>query len=182
MLLSGKDVSFCYSSQPAATVSPSRQKVSQLQAPWDCDIHRYPDLMALVCRVESDMLLSSHVVGAFCGDECRGIGVQIGDLVFLIVHGTLGSGERIGFRLYDVETDEEQPLAETLTLDVNCLGTPRQPLSLHLDGITNVPQVDVAGDAFDVYTLTGLKVRSQVTTLKGLPHGTYVVRGKVVIL
>lgn len=36
--------------------------------------------------------------------------------------------------------------------------------------------------AFDVYGLTGLKVRSQVTSLEGLPRGIYIVGGRKVIV
>ena len=48
------------------------------------------------------------------------------------------------------------------------------------DGISTVsPEADVP---FDVYTLTGNKVRSQVTTLKGLPRGVYVVNGRKMVV
>jgi hypothetical protein len=39
-----------------------------------------------------------------------------------------------------------------------------------------------SGRPFDVYDLTGRKVRHQVTTLKGLPSGAYIVNGKKVFI
>ena len=39
-----------------------------------------------------------------------------------------------------------------------------------------------ADGAFDVYDTKGRKVRHQVTTLKGLPKGVYIVRGKKVMI
>ena len=44
-------------------------------------------------------------------------------------------------------------------------------------GISNVTD----GRPFDVYTVTGRKVCHQVTTLKGLPKGVYIVNGKKVV-
>lgn len=43
---------------------------------------------------------------------------------------------------------------------------------------------DILGDAviFNVYTVSGIKVRSGVTTLQGLPAGIYVVNGKKVLV
>ena len=52
-----------------------------------------------------------------------------------------------------------------------------------IDGtLTIVPQVGIddvttANRPYDVYTITGRKVRHQVTTLKGLPSGVYIVNG-----
>lgn len=37
-------------------------------------------------------------------------------------------------------------------------------------------------NVFDVYNLSGVKIRSQVTTLNGLPKGIYIVNGKKVIV
>ncbi len=39
-----------------------------------------------------------------------------------------------------------------------------------------------ANGAFDVYDVRGRKIRHQVTTLKGLPKGVYIVRGKKVMI
>lgn len=48
------------------------------------------------------------------------------------------------------------------------------------DGISTVsPEADIP---FDVYTLTGNKVRTNTTTLKGLPRGVYVVNGRKVVV
>ena len=40
----------------------------------------------------------------------------------------------------------------------------------------------IVGDCkpFDVYTVNGIKVRHQVTTLEGLPKGLYIINGKKV--
>lgn len=47
-------------------------------------------------------------------------------------------------------------------------------------GIKDV--TDNAGKTFDVYNITGIKVRSNATTLNGLPKGIYIVNGEKVIV
>ena len=54
-------------------------------------------------------------------------------------------------------------------------------LQLRLDGIeTSISGVQTGqdGQAFDIYTLSGIKVRSQATTTDGLPKGIYLINGK----
>ena len=45
--------------------------------------------------------------------------------------------------------------------------------------IKGIEQTD--GEPFDVFTLSGQKVKSKATSLDGLPHGIYIVKGKKVI-
>ena len=46
-------------------------------------------------------------------------------------------------------------------------------------GIQGVVQTD--GEPFDVFNLSGQKVKSNATSLEGLPRGIYIVKGKKVI-
>ena len=46
-------------------------------------------------------------------------------------------------------------------------------------GINDIEQTD--GEPFDVYNLSGRKVRSKVTSLDGLPRGIYIINGKKVV-
>ena len=47
---------------------------------------------------------------------------------------------------------------------------------------TGVETAVGSGRPFDVYTVTGRKVRSQATSLKGLKKGVYIVEGKKVVV
>ena len=60
-------------------------------------------------------------------------------------------------------------------------GSEVNSLRLRLDGIeTNISGVQTGqdGQAFDIYTLSGIKVRSQAATTDGLPKGIYLINGK----
>ena len=49
-------------------------------------------------------------------------------------------------------------------------------------GSTGIHSIVVSnGEAFDVFTLSGLKVKSKTTSLDGLPKGIYIINGKKVI-
>ena len=57
----------------------------------------------------------------------------------------------------------------------------------YVNGKLTVTKVNAIADLMferpvDVYTMTGRKVRSQVTTLQGLPHGIYIVNGRKVVV
>ncbi len=58
----------------------------------------------------------------------------------------------------------------------------------YVDGVltvmetTSIDELLASGRPFDVYTTTGIKVRSQVTTLKNLSRGIYIVEGKKIII
>ena len=52
------------------------------------------------------------------------------------------------------------------------------------DEVTGIDDMDVEAtvvDPFDVYDISGRKVRHQVTSLDGLPNGVYIVNGKKVL-
>lgn len=60
-------------------------------------------------------------------------------------------------------------------------GSEVNSLHLRLDGIeTSISGVQTGqdGQAFDIYTLSGIKVRSQAATTDGLPKGIYLINGK----
>ena len=57
-------------------------------------------------------------------------------------------------------------------------------LALDLEGVTAIGSVETEGaeDAFDVYTVSGVKVRTGATNLDGLQRGLYIVNGKKVLV
>ena len=57
-------------------------------------------------------------------------------------------------------------------------------LALDLDGVTAIGSVETEGaeDTFDVYSISGVKVRTGATNLDGLQRGLYIVNGKKVLV
>ena len=79
-------------------------------------------------------------------------------------------------------TSEVTGLSTTCTVTVTGSSTTRS-LEGDDDETTGVKAIDEAPDTapFDVYDLSGRKVRHQVTSLNGLPKGIYIVNGKKVL-
>lgn len=74
------------------------------------NIHAYPNVMTMVAIVKADddsqIINGQYYVGAFCGDECRGVGVTIPqedgrELLFMNIHGE--GDEELTFRLINSE-------------------------------------------------------------------------------
>jgi len=99
-----REQDFCWQSlSPLKTHNRRYAPTAQSEdGAWETDIHAYPDVMTLVANVQADEQVSldgRYYVGAFCGEECRGVGVLDGDLLFMNIHGE--KADRITFRLLD---------------------------------------------------------------------------------
>jgi hypothetical protein len=95
------------------------------------DIHAYPDVMTLVANVQADeqvSLAGRYYVGAFCGDECRGVGVLDDDLLFMNIHGA--GADQLVFRLLDDQGEVYETANKTVFSPQRQLGTIRQPYPL----------------------------------------------------
>ena len=102
------------------------QVSSDQQSPWQYDVYRYPDNMTIVAQVAD--VEEQVTVGAFCGDECRGIGRWVNDKLFIGVQGSASSDEVISFRCYDSTTDNIVPVAETILFDGDSHGSLAAPI------------------------------------------------------
>lgn len=75
---------------------------------WTVDeTGKYPASMTAVLQVPNDLkpyTQTADKMGAFVGDECRGLGqlVQVGDqkVFFLLIHGTTSEQSQLSFRYW----------------------------------------------------------------------------------
>ena len=131
-----------YTSQPQQfcwqSLSPQRshsrhyaQAVQAEDGAWQTDIHAYPDVMTMVASVEADEQISldgPYYVGAFCGDNCRGVGVLDGELLYMNIHAE--ETEHIVFRLLDSEGEVYNSLPSVKFQPCKQLGTVQNPFPL----------------------------------------------------
>jgi hypothetical protein len=156
--------------------------------PWQYDIYTYPDVTPVIARLESDGVLTStadYMVGAFCGDECRGVGCLVDGLLFISVYASAAEMSLINFRAFDNMTEQEIAIDGYLVADGQLHGSINEPLILH--AISGTPSSTASltagqGGTFDVYSLTGILVRRNATSLKGLKPGVYIINGQKVRL
>ena len=159
MYYSKKDVVLAYSLATETTAGSRRSEQDmQEELPWEYDAHACPDVMTMVAvmaETEQVAAAQSVVIGAFVGEECRGVGRWVGDKLFITVHGTLDKDEVVGFRAFDVQSGELLPIKEVFNFDGQCLGSLSTPVVLHIsNAATSIEQLKRASTA-DVYGLNG---------------------------
>lgn len=201
MYLSAGDKEFAYNTRPAADDAVARnliRKSCRLGQPVES--RRYPSVMPVISRVQRDGMSvpsDEYEIMAFCGDECRGVGVVVDGWVMISVFGN--PGDEISFRLYSEIAQEESRMTQTVAFTENPVGSLRTPYifdlsSTSVDGIDdrsyrvevengNVILCDNDGSVInaEIYDIAGKKVSSSVVSgeakvsLATLVPGVYIV-------
>lgn len=170
-----------YTSRPSTlSYSPSRVRMivnepmylAEASSPWHCDETQYADNTTMIASLKddgSDVMEGVYTVGAFCGNECRGVGEYVDGKLFLTIHGN--SNDAITFKAIENATGKEREIIENLSFDETPLGSMGSPNILNLDtnsGIDNVysydlniypnPVRDIMFIEGDITDVTGIKV------------------------
>lgn len=144
MYYSGEDKTFHYSTAQATVLRNTIVNMDTENNVWNYDPYKYPDNMGMIAVVyNEDMKMEPGIysVGAFAGDECRGVGVYVDGYLFMTVYGGT-KGESISFKALENATGEELAVKETVRFGEETIGTLSQPFVLH---VTNSSSVDVEG-------------------------------------
>lgn len=154
MYYSNSDKEFTYSLVPATEEPVPAAAPVMTAGSWVVDNHRYPSVMPVTaCLVEADDSVAGagdYAVAAFCGDECRGVGVHVDGAVMINVHGNIG--DLITFRY--IAPDSREMLSPTvLGFDEMPVSTFGNPYRISLGGTTAVKAV--TADAFEVVGKNG---------------------------
>ena len=113
---------------------------------WRLTVGRQFNMTLIAKLAVDDSVIDSTdgVIGAFVGDELRGVGrlQYVGGLgeayAFLLVHSDLLGSETVSFRYYDPITDAVLDIAETVTFEVDAsVGSLDEPFTLRAS--TDVP-------------------------------------------
>lgn len=166
MLYSAKAQQFQWNAvAPARSRSPRYSTASDTAAlSWTPDIHAYPDVMNVIATLrvdEEDADLSQYTVGAFAGDECRGVGEVVDDRLYLNISGE--AQDALTFRVMDAHGDvmdaEQQPVFSPLMM----LGTKASPyvISALTVGIRSVEADNAVVKRVEYFNAQGLRVSPQ---------------------
>ena len=168
---------FCYTEDAGGnaveTVSAAAVRQSDSMEPsWSYDVHAYPDVTTIIAQLyirEQMAELDRYTVGAFCGEECRGIASVVGDKLFITVHGAVKDNETISFRVYDETTGETLPVSETIVFEGQSLGNLKSPMPLHAETVTTgISGVATMYDVRTIHSISGKR-------LGGLQRGVNIV-------
>lgn len=107
---------------------------------WNVDEHKYPNNMTLIGQVIANDVpapTGAFTIGAFCKDECRGIGEYVNDRLFLVIAGNSES-EKITFKAIENVTGKEYAIKENLTFGENGVGTYNAPFKLRVSNTNDL--------------------------------------------
>ena len=161
MYYSTRQIEFYY---PADAPATSRQHVvSRPVSPWQYDYHRYADNTAMTAQLLVDGSMvgdDDFVVGAFCGDECRGISTMIDGRIYLTIHASLSAKDVITFRAYCPATGLVYDIAETYEANDESIGSLMQPFVLHASSTDAIATATASRPAEQVFDLSGRLVKT----------------------
>ena len=135
----------------------------QDNAPWSYDVHAYPSLMCIVAQVYKDntpAIDGAYTVGAFVGNECRGVGKYFDGKIFITIHGDETASEQVRFVAMENASGQFINIKERVDFRSDALGTIDSPymmtfaVSTDIDGIS-----DDSAEPSDIYNLGGQKLK-----------------------
>lgn len=177
MYYAGAETSFNY---PAVRVFEINEGISYAKsfasyidnAPWHIDRNKYPYNMTMIANVYSNGNVAPagyYTVGAFAGDECRGIGQYIEDKLYMTIYGDVNSRETITFKAYDNVTMTECSVSESKVFGNTMVGSVSSPFHLTVDATTEIMSIEQNG--YNIYpnpVRSTLYVNGDINSIKSV--------------
>lgn len=91
-----------------------------------------------------------YTIGAFVGEECRGIGQYVEDKLFMTIYGDVEQQETITFKAFDNATMEECAVTESIEFGNAMVGSMASPFTLTVNGATGMADME-QGSKYTVY-------------------------------
>lgn len=150
---SNQEKTFHYSTTQATALRSSSVNSLMESHAWICDPYRYPDNMSIIAAVYDEQTKVEpgiYAVGAFVGDECRGVGVYAEGYLFITVHGGK-KGENISFKALENATGKSLSITETVRFGEATIGSLTQPFALHVRNSSSVGIEEIGKIFLSVY-------------------------------
>lgn len=173
---SQSDKSFIYNS--VSTVNARALYGHELlpETPWTVNPHHYSSVMPVTADLMVNGMVADadeYFVGAFCGDECRGVGRYVDGQLYISVYGNK-AGDEIQFVAVNALTGQ----AETLNtqdgpvfFQADVLGSVKAPFALFIGDATGINAVNADDENDQWYNLKGQRINRPAA--KGLfIHGS----------
>ena len=165
MCKSGETKSVHFNSKAEAKMRvEAKARTESETSHWTCNIYKYPNRMPAIVRLYKDNVLAdvtNYDIAAFCGDECRGVGKVVEDVIMMNVCGE--ANEVITFKALDRQTGIMMDIEESVPFTGDVLGAYTEPFRLNLGGekSTGIEIVDSSPLAVDddaIYNVSGLRI------------------------
>ena len=139
--ISDKDL--CFNTSIVSKASSLYFNDATATSPWTVDKYSYPNVMCLVAEIYNDgdkQHPEGYYVGAFAGDECRGVGQVVDDMLMMNIYGA--GDETIDFIVVDKENAATYSVDETISFTEGLLGSMNSPYRFNFgDAYTGVGNV-----------------------------------------
>ena len=161
------------------SLSTKNMSVRNNSIVWEYDASQFADNMAIVAQIANLDNPEDYTIGAFVGEECRGMGKVVKDGKMMInVAGKVG--EVVSFRLHNEYTGEFVDL-ETKVKYTQKLGSLKAPISIMGASISGISEITTdENNEESYYDLNGRKVEGN-----NLSAGAYIVKtvknGQVIV-
>ena len=152
-------------------------KMDMTKSPWTVNVHEYPNMMCVIADLyagNEQAAEDEYCIAAFSGDVCRGVAKYVDGRIYLSVYGT--AQEEIYFVALNKETNEVYAVSEKIHFTPDVVGSHSAPMTLHINGATDVEGLDAAPEVHDIYNLQGQKLQNVKS------NGLYIVDGKKVFI
>lgn len=150
MYYSREPATLKYSSSLVSIVDNQPPGVYENPSPWDYDESDFADNMTIIAELrkgDSPTVEGVYTVGAFCNNECRGIGEYVDGKLFITIHGN--PNDAITFKAFENATDNEKKINEELTFTEQPLGSLSTPYILSLGGAPSGID-EISSSAYDL--------------------------------
>ena len=174
MYKSGKDgqIHFKSASTQPKRLAPKKDSPKMEECPWTCDPYLYPNIMPATLKLSShgaDADVNDYYVAAFCGEECRGVGQVVKNVIMMNIHGE--GGETITFRGLNRKDEKVTTFVESTSFTGDILGTFIAPFTLTLgEEVTSISAIQSQSKADVLYNLSGQRI---IPGKQGLSKGLY---------
>ena len=166
MLMSKSNRVLTFRDQEDAATQPQQEPFSS-DSGLKVNIYGYPTTMNITGQLYvggERVNAEDFAIGAFCGDECRGVAEPIDGIYYLTVYGN--DDDAITLKAVKAITLEMLDVAETFTLAQEAYGTRVSPLRLSTDFPSVVTVTSVSREYGEqnpelTYTVEGSKLRGK---------------------
>ena len=179
---SASDKSFIYND---AIVSKAKaiysQRLETVTAPWSVNVHAYPSMMCVTAELYDDgskVDADDYFVGAFVGDQCRGVGKSVDGRIYLSVYGGNAPQEKVNFIALSKDDSMLWDIQETLDFNADVIGSYAEPYHLNMGDVTGIRNIADGQDAKTegIFNMLGIRVNHPGS------EGVYIIHGKKVLI
>ena len=178
-----KQLTYDFTPHAMPAYLPKKQMAATDNGQEDLNIRQYPNTMNVTAKLyngNQEMSDGHYTIYAMCGNECRGIGVAVGNYYYITIYGD--EAVEISFVIENQMSGETYVANEMLLFNGDVVGSRSKPYIIDVAAKvpTNLENTDNGLQTLTIYNVLGvlLNNNASLTDLQTLPQGIYIVGGQ----